>query len=237
MEQVFLGTTLYHAMRSRPLVDLLHKAGHIKLQANPQAGHLTSAINMKNGTIVPPNLNPGNFTKFTAGNIDNNDLSLDGKNTPSAQHRRLFGKETQVKQSVWQAWGLPTKLTTLVIPGPKHFAATTVSWYCVRQKCPGIYRTCWTEVLYCFPLRFGIRYTFRNRCFRTQSRQRLHASWISIGLCLDLNSIPEACLVLVPYQYTTGCGALHSKCRKSHVVCTAQCGCSENDAWCCINRC
>ena len=42
---VFLGTTLSDAMRSRPLVDLLHKAGHIQLRANPQVGHLTSAIN------------------------------------------------------------------------------------------------------------------------------------------------------------------------------------------------
>ena len=101
MEQVLLGTTLSDAMRSRPLVDLLHKAGHIKLRANPQVGHLTSAINYKNGTIIVPNLNLGNFTKFTADNIDKNDLSPDGKNTPSAHHRQLFDKETQVKQSVW----------------------------------------------------------------------------------------------------------------------------------------
>ena len=37
-------------------------------------------ISQKNGTIVPPNLNPGNFTKLTADNIVNNDSSLDGKN-------------------------------------------------------------------------------------------------------------------------------------------------------------
>ena len=43
MEQVFLGSTLYQAMRSRRLVELLHKARHMQLQANSQVGHLTSA--------------------------------------------------------------------------------------------------------------------------------------------------------------------------------------------------
>ena len=43
MEQEFLGSTLYQAMRSRLLVELLHKARHMQLQANSQVGHLTSA--------------------------------------------------------------------------------------------------------------------------------------------------------------------------------------------------
>ena len=43
MEQVFHGSTLYQAMRSRLLVELLHKARHMQLQENSQVGHLTSA--------------------------------------------------------------------------------------------------------------------------------------------------------------------------------------------------
>ena len=39
-------------------------------------------------------------------------------------------------------------------------------------------------MVYCFIPWFGVRHTFRNRCFRSQRRQRLHASWISIGFCL-----------------------------------------------------
>lgn len=39
------------------------KAGYIKLQANLHVGHLTSSrlslfLDEKNGTVVPPNLNP-----------------------------------------------------------------------------------------------------------------------------------------------------------------------------------
>ena len=64
------------------------------------------------------------------------------------------------------------------------------------------------------------------------------AEYLLVSVFMTLNSIPEACLVLVSCQYTTGYGTLHCKCRKSHVRCTVQCGCSEVvNAYCSINRC
>lgn len=39
------------------------------------------SINKENYNVVAPNLNPQNFTKFTADDIGNSDSSLDG--TPS----------------------------------------------------------------------------------------------------------------------------------------------------------
>ena len=128
--------------------------------------------------------------------------------TPSTQHMQLLDKETQVKQSVRRVWGLPTKLTTFVIPGPKNYAPTIVSWCRVRQRYPGIYRTCRTKVVYCFTLWFGVRHTFRNQCFQTQRRQRLHASWIFIGLCLYDPQSRRLVWSWFSCQYTTCCETL-----------------------------
>ena len=58
-KRIALGSILHQATRSTVLVDLLHKAGHIR-QTNPQVERLTSAthslflneINVINGTVV-----------------------------------------------------------------------------------------------------------------------------------------------------------------------------------------
>ena len=45
------------------------------------AESVLTSLDPDTGTIVPPNLNPGNFIHFSADNIDILDETLDGKNT------------------------------------------------------------------------------------------------------------------------------------------------------------
>lgn len=86
-ETYWPGSTLHQATRSKQLVELFHKAGHILsyrqiLNLDTSLAQDTAAsMNEKNGAVIPPNLNPETFTHFTADNIDINDSSLDGKNT------------------------------------------------------------------------------------------------------------------------------------------------------------
>ena len=56
-----------------------------------------------------------------------------------------------------------------------------------------------------------------------------------VPVLLTLDPIPEACLELASCRCTTGRATLRCKCRKSHVVCTGQCGCNKVDANCCVN--
>lgn len=56
-----------------------------------------------------------------------------------------------------------------------------------------------------------------------------------VPVLMTLDPIPEACLELASCRCTTGRATLRCKCRKSHVVCTGQCGCNKVDANCCVN--
>ena len=86
-KHVGLGLTLHKATRSRKLVNLFYKAGHIASYGRilsidtGMAESTLKSIDKDTGAVVPPNLVPGRFVHFSADNIDINDSSLDGKNT------------------------------------------------------------------------------------------------------------------------------------------------------------
>lgn len=86
-KHVGLGLSLHEATRSRHLVDLFHRAGHIigyhhVLQLDTGMAETTlQSMDLETGAVVPPNLVPGRFVHFSADNIDINDGTLDGKNT------------------------------------------------------------------------------------------------------------------------------------------------------------
>ena len=119
-KHIGLGSTLHQATRSRKLVELFNKAGHILSYQQiltldtSLAQNTLDTMNKENGAVIPPNLKRDSFIHFTADNIDINDSSLDGKNTFHA---------TQV--AAWQrgpeeTTGLsdlrPINKTSLVIP-------------------------------------------------------------------------------------------------------------------------
>ena len=86
-KHVGLGLTLHNATRSRKLVNLFYKAGHIASYGRilsidtGMAESTLKSIDKDTGAVVPPNLVPGRFVQFSADNTDINDSSLDGKNT------------------------------------------------------------------------------------------------------------------------------------------------------------
>ena len=67
---------------------------------------------------------------------------------------------------------------------------------------------------------------------------RLNPSWRSTDPCLyDTQFKLGGFVGLVSFWCTTGCATLLGKCRRSHFVCTGQCGCTKVDANCRIKRC
>ena len=82
-----LGLSIHEATKSKKLVNLLHRAGHIINYKEilhvdiALAENTLENMNRDNGAVVPPNLIEGRFIHFTADNIDKNDSTLDGKNT------------------------------------------------------------------------------------------------------------------------------------------------------------
>ena len=63
------------------------------------AKHTLSAMNTKNGTVIPVNLAEGRFIHFTANNIDINEGALDGQGTLHATPYAAWQRspETQMK--------------------------------------------------------------------------------------------------------------------------------------------
>jgi hypothetical protein len=86
-KHIGLGSTLHQVTRSKDLVKLFHKAGHILsydqiLQLDTGlAESVLNTLDEKSGTVISPNLVQGNFVHFSADNIYILDETLDGKNT------------------------------------------------------------------------------------------------------------------------------------------------------------
>lgn len=53
---------------------------------------------------------------------------------------------------------------------------------------------------------------------------------------MTLEPIPKACLEMVSCKCTTGCATLRCSCRKSNVVCSGLCECTNTEKHYCINR-
>ena len=92
-KQVGLGSTLHQVTRSKDLVKLFNKAGHILsfnkiLQVDTSlAESILKSLDPETGSVMPPNLFPGKFVHFSADNIDILDEIMDDKNTFHATQR------------------------------------------------------------------------------------------------------------------------------------------------------
>jgi hypothetical protein len=90
-KHIGLSCTLHQMTRSKQLVkNLFNSAGHtlnyhdvLKIDTGLAEKSLES-LDVNTGCVVPHNLKDKVFTHFTAGNIDINDSTLDGKNNVHA---------------------------------------------------------------------------------------------------------------------------------------------------------
>ena len=173
--------------------------------------------------------------QFTANNIDINHSLLGGKDTFHAS--QVPGWQRGPNETKHLASLKPADRTALVIPEALCSNCRQLI-YRGRQKCSGIYRTYWTEVLYCFYTFVWRQAYFPETSASEPKGDRLGASWRSTGPCLyDTQFKLGRFFGLVSFWCTTGWATLLGKCRRSHFVCTGQCGCTKVDANCCIKRC
>jgi len=120
-KHVGLGSTLHQVTRSKDLVKLFNKAGHIlsydqilKVDTSLVASVLKS-LDPETSSIMLPNLLPGKFVHFSADNIDILEKTMDGKNTFHA---------TQI--AAWQR-GAERNLTLENLkPSTKHTCSLSV---------------------------------------------------------------------------------------------------------------
>ena len=86
-KHIGLGSTLHQVTRSKDLVKLFSKAGHILsydqiLQVDTSLGEsVLKTLDPDTGGVIPPNLVREKFVHFSADNIDILDETMDGKNT------------------------------------------------------------------------------------------------------------------------------------------------------------
>lgn len=81
-----MGSTLHQATRSKELVDMFHKAGHVMsyrnvIRLDTALAERTLSTMDDNGAVVPPNLLEGRFVHVSTDNMDINEATLDGKRT------------------------------------------------------------------------------------------------------------------------------------------------------------
>ena len=85
-KHIGMGSTLHQATRSKELVDMFHKAGHVMsyrnvIRLDTALAERTLSTMDDNGAVVPPNLVEGRFVHFSTDNVDINEATLDGKGT------------------------------------------------------------------------------------------------------------------------------------------------------------
>lgn len=119
-KHIGLGATLHQATRSKQLVDLFHRAGHVisyrdilRIDTSLATSTLEK-MDPTTGAVIPPNLVPRRFVHFSVDNIDINDSTLDGKNTfhgtQIAAWQRGPAPDNLLKNLV------PSKQSTLTVP-------------------------------------------------------------------------------------------------------------------------
>ena len=57
-----------------------------------------------------------------------------------------------------------------------------------------------------------------------------------VPILTSLDAVPKSCLAIVSCSCSTGCPTLRCKCRKSKLVCTEACKCTQTRAQECMNR-
>lgn len=119
-KHVGLGSTMHQVTRSKDLVKLFHRAGHILsydqiLQVDTiLAESALKSLDQETGAVIPPNLQQGKFVHFSADNIDILDETIDGKNT---FHATQIAAWQRGQESVSLLSSLkPSKRRTLEVP-------------------------------------------------------------------------------------------------------------------------
>ena len=85
-KHIGLASSLHQATRSKDVVHMFYRAGHILsyhdiLKLDTALTENTLQTMSTDGSVLPPNLVKDRFVHFSADNIDINDRTLDGKNT------------------------------------------------------------------------------------------------------------------------------------------------------------
>ena len=85
-KHIGLGSSLHQATRSKELVEMFHRAGHVMsyrdvLRLDTALAEKTLTTMDEDGAVVPPNLVEGRFVHFSTDNVDINENTLDGKGT------------------------------------------------------------------------------------------------------------------------------------------------------------
>lgn len=85
-KHIGLASTLHQATRSKELVDMFHKAGHVisyrdVISLDTALAEKTLTTVDHNGAVVPTNLVKARFVHFSTDNVDINETTLDGKGT------------------------------------------------------------------------------------------------------------------------------------------------------------
>lgn len=115
-----LASTLHQATRSKELVELFHKAGHViscnnlKQVDTALAESTLRTMDMDTGAVVPPNFVPNRFVHFTCDNIDINDSSFDGKKSFHATQVAGWQRGPEADMELNDLH--PSKKTSLQVP-------------------------------------------------------------------------------------------------------------------------
>ena len=85
-KHIGLGSTVHQATRSKELVNLLHRAGHVMsyrdvIKLDTALAENTLKTMDEHGAVVPPNLVRGRFVHFSTDTVDINEATLDAKDT------------------------------------------------------------------------------------------------------------------------------------------------------------
>ena len=155
-KHIGLGSTLHQVTRSKDLVKLFHKAGHILsydqiLQVDTGlAESFLNSLDEESGTVIAPNLVQGNFVHFSADNIDILDETMDGKNTFHARQIAAWQRGTEDMSLLYGV--SPSKKRSLKVPesidkierivirrsNPVFIKAVKTTWYDQAEDNKGV---------------------------------------------------------------------------------------------------
>ena len=155
-KHIGLGSTLHHVTRSKDLVKLFHKAGHILsydqiLQVDTGlAESVLNSLDEESGTVIAPNLVQGNFVHLSADNIDILDETMDGKNMFHARQIAAWQRGTEDMSLLYGV--SPSKKRSLKVPesidkierivirrsNPVFIKAVKTTWYDQAEDNKGV---------------------------------------------------------------------------------------------------
>ena len=119
-KHIGLASALHQATRSKALVNLFHKAGHVMsytdvIRLDNSLAQETLKTADASGSVLPTNLVANRFVHFSADNIDINEFTLDGKGTFHATQVAAWQRGPP-KEDILNGVKIRTSPSTLIIP-------------------------------------------------------------------------------------------------------------------------